>query len=432
MRKIILLLFVGVGLLGLQNSDAQQPYETVVDGVKVIVHPAGGNNIVEIQTIIKGGVYNYPVDKCGIEELAMVALSECGTLKQDRNEFKNQLDKVSATLFGLSGKDYAVIKMNCVKSDFGVVWPLYVEAITIPKFDPQDFDRIKQEAINNLKSDEGQPDRAIDKLANKIAFAGRDYVKDPDGTVESIEKFTAEETKIYYQSVLTKSRMVMVIVADLDRDVIEKEVHTLLANIKQGVPYELKKTLFRADKNLFLSEQKDLSTNYIEGITSAPAPESSDFNAFNIALRIFSDRHFLEVRTNNALSYSPNVWLNNGTMAVAKFSVLTTQPNKYIEVFNQLVEKTKKDGFTDIEVKNMKTGYLTGFYSRNETNSTLAASLVSSEVLFNNWHRALDLADDVNKLTTKEISDAFRKYIGHIVWVYQGDTQKVNAESYTK
>ncbi len=73
----------------MQFSFAQKgaAYETTVDGVKVIVQPSG-NEIVEIQTIIKGGVQNYPANKAGIETLAFTALTECGTQKDDKNTFK--------------------------------------------------------------------------------------------------------------------------------------------------------------------------------------------------------------------------------------------------------------------------------------------------------------------------------------------------------
>jgi zinc protease len=430
MKKKIFILFFTAGLFNLQFAKAQQAYETMVDGVKVIVQPSH-NDIVEIQTVIKGGVQNYPVEKSGIESLAITALTECGTMRHDKNEFKNQLDKVNAAVFGFSGKDYSVMRMNCVKSDFDVVWPLYVEAITIPKFDAKEFARIKQDAVNNIKQAEGQPDNAINKYADKVAFAGRDYAKDPAGTVEVIEKLTPEETKAYYQSVLTRSRMLVVVVADLDQAVIEREVAKLLAGIKKGSSYELKKSFFRAYNNTFTAEQRDLATNYIEGVTSGPAPGTPDYNAFNVAMRIFANRHFLEVRTNNGLSYAPQAFFSPGSTAVAKFAVSTTEPDKYIAVFDRLVDKVKTEGFKADEVADMKVTYLTRFYSGQETNSAQAGSLVSNEVLFNNWHRSLTLVTDVKKLTTEEVSDAFRKYIGNIVWVYQGDPKKVTATNFT-
>src|SRR5215218_2529810 len=126
-------------------------YEMNVAGVKVIVQPSG-NEIVEVLTVIKGGVQNYPANKAGIESLAMAALTECGTQKDDKNTFKNKLDKVSAEMSGFTDMDYASFRMNCIKSDFDVVWPLYVDAMTIPKFDAKEFDRIRQDAITTLKA----------------------------------------------------------------------------------------------------------------------------------------------------------------------------------------------------------------------------------------------------------------------------------------
>ena len=199
MTKYIFSLLIAAFIANVNQARSQnKAYETTVDGVKVIVQPSS-NDIVEIQTIIKGGVQNYAVDKMGIESLAMDALTECGTLNHDKNSFKDQLDKISANVYAESYKDYSVIRMNCIKSDFDTVWPLYTEAITQPKFDEKEFTRVKQDAINSLKEDDSYPNEAIDKYANKIAFAGRDYAKDPDGTVDIIQKLTPEETKDYYK-----------------------------------------------------------------------------------------------------------------------------------------------------------------------------------------------------------------------------------------
>ncbi len=112
---------------GLHNyafSQTAQPYEMNVNGVKIIVQPSG-NDIVVVRTVLKGGVQNYSADKAGIESLAMSALTECGTANDDKNSFKNKLDKVSAQVYGNAGMDYSSFAMNCIKSDFDTVWPFY-------------------------------------------------------------------------------------------------------------------------------------------------------------------------------------------------------------------------------------------------------------------------------------------------------------------
>src|SRR3979411_206371 len=97
-----------------QNKAA---YEITVNGVKVIVQPSG-NEIVQVLTLFKGGVQNYPADKAGIEDLAITALTECGTKNDSKNAFKDKLDKVSAEIEGTAGMAYSYLTLNCIKSDF--------------------------------------------------------------------------------------------------------------------------------------------------------------------------------------------------------------------------------------------------------------------------------------------------------------------------
>ncbi len=410
-----------------QNKDA---YEMTVNGVKVIVQPSG-NEIVEVRCIFKGGVQNYPADKAGIEKLAMTALAECGTNRDDKNSFKNKLDKVSAEISGTSGMDYSYLRLNCISSDLATVWPLYTDALTAPLFDTKEFDRIKHDAINQLKSNESQPDQAIDKLAKQTAFAGKDYAKDPNGTEESITKLDAAETKTYYTSLLTRSRMLIVVVGDVDRSALEKMIQGLTANIPQGTPVKITRFNYIPSKNTFKSDKKELATNYIEGVAAAPQPGTPDFNAFTLAMHIFSNRDFLEVRTNNGLSYAPYVTFNGGLYPSTSIVVSTTNPNKYKAVIDQLIDKIKKDGFTADEVKDGKTEYITAFYYKMETNSAQASSLASNEILNQNWRRALTFNEDLKKVSVADVDRVFNKYINHITWVYQGDSTKVNPAFYT-
>ena len=83
MKRILRYIPVMVALLATTQLTAQmgKAYDMTINGVKVIVQPSG-NDIVVIQTVIKGGVQNYKADKAGIESLAMTALTECGTTKK--------------------------------------------------------------------------------------------------------------------------------------------------------------------------------------------------------------------------------------------------------------------------------------------------------------------------------------------------------------
>jgi zinc protease len=406
-------------------AQQQAPYELNINGVKVIVKPSG-NDIVVVQTAIKGGVQNYPANKAGIESLAITALTECGTLKDDKNSFKNKLDKVSAQIYGNSGMDYASFTMNCIRSDFDQVWPLYTDALLTPRFDAKEFSRIKQDAINSVRASESNPDNAIDKMARHTAFAGKNYAKDPEGTVATLGLLTVADVKKHWQSIFNRNRLVIVIVGDLDKATVERNVRAMLAKVPVGAPFVQKKESYTPPANTFKPQQRENATNYIQGIAAGPQPGTPDFNAFVLAMQIFSSRHFVEVRSKNGLSYAPGAWFSPGNSSYANFFVTTTEPDKYVAVARQLIDKVKKEGFTPEELKNEKTSYVTSFYYRQETNAAQAGSYIANEVVHGNWKRALTIKDDMNKVTLEDLNRVFRTYINNITWSYQGDPKKVN------
>lgn len=424
----ILLLISCPSLLLAQMGKA---YEMNVNGVKVIVQPSG-NEIVEILTIIKGGVQNYPTAKEGIENLAIQALTECGTLKDDKNSFKDKLDKVSAEMGGSTNMDYASFRMNCIKSDFDAVWPLYVDAMTIPKFDEKEFNRIKQDQLTALKADESDPDNSINRMARQTAFAGKNYAKEPQGTVSTISNLTAAETKKYFQSIFTRSRLLMIVVGELDRQDLENHIKAFLAKVPAGAPFVVKKESYKPTATTIKPQEKQLATNYIEGIASGPLPGTPDYNAFVLAMRIFYDKHFLEVRTNHGLSYAPQVRFTGGLTPYSVIYVTTTDPNKYIAVARSLMDSMKKKGFTEDELKNMKATYATRVYAQQETNTAEAAALAANEVIHGNWKRANSIKDEMKKVTVADLNRVFKNYVTNITWVYQGNTKQLDPKLFTQ
>ncbi|GAA4337529.1 pitrilysin family protein [Flaviaesturariibacter amylovorans] len=423
MKKILLVLcLMAPAALLAQMGKA---YDMNINGVKVIVQPSG-NDIVEIRTIIKGGVQNYSNEQAGIESLALSALTECGTASMDKNSFKNALDAVSAQVGGWTEMDFATFRMNCIKTDLKKVWPLYVEALTAPRFDEKEFTRIRQDLITQIRSMASQPDNETDRLARSTAFAGTAYAREPIGTEATVSKLTPAATKAYYKKLLHRGRIAVVIVGDIDRTELEAAVKSLLDKVPEGPQIKLQKQSFTATGNSFLPVKKDLATNYVQGITAAPQPGSPDYDAFVLAMRIFYTRHFVEIRSNNGLSYAPATWFSGGLTPFANLFASTTEPNKYITVARQLIDKIRREGFTDDELRNMKTGYLTRTWYKQETNAEQAASLAQNEAVHGNWKRALTIADDMKKVSLADLNRVFNKYVTNISWVLQGDPSKAD------
>ena len=426
-------LFINLMLCITVTAQAQEnkPYDMTINGVKVIVVPSG-NEIVQVDMVLQGGVQNYTADKAGIESLAMTALSECGTIKDDKNSFKNKLDEVDARVYGYAGRDASHFQLNCIKGDFETVWPLYVDALTAPKFDAKEFARIKEDAINNLRQQESNPDGALQRMAMETAFKGMDYAKNVSGTIENIQKFTPQETKAYWQNTRTRSHIFFVIVGDLAKEDIQKKMSALIGSIPQGKPFQLKRATYVPQASTFASTQKELATNYIMGITAAPAATSPDYFAGTLASRLFYNKAFLEVRTNNGLSYAPSAYISSNLTPYSALYVTTKEPDKYIAVVRNMVDKIKQEGFPADDVQNTKNTYVTRQYYSSEANSSLCAMVANTQLTLGDWRHAFTIKEDLEKVTPADVNNVFKKYIGNFTWVYQGDPAKANAKLFTQ
>jgi zinc protease len=429
MKKIFIILSAFCSVVAFAQDS--RPYEMMIEGVKVVVVPSG-NEIVQIDLVIKGGVQNYPASRAGIEKLALRALTECGTMKDSKNNFKNKLDAVDANIYGSAGRDAAHFQINCIRGDFESVWPLYVDALIQPKFDAKEFARIKEEAIVNLREQDSDPDAALQKMAMQTAFKGMDYAKLPGGTIENIKKLTAPETKTYFQSILTRSRIFIVVVGDISKEDLMQKLTSLISHIPQGQPFVLKRAAYQPPANSFVSKPKEVATNYIMGISAAPAANSKEYFPAALASGLFYNKAFLEVRTNNGLSYAPAAYITSGLTPFSVMYVTTKEPDKYIAVARNMVDKIKKEGFPADDIQNMKNTYATYQYYDNETNSSLCNMVASSELEMGDWRKAFSLKEDLKTVTPHDVNTVFNKYIGNFTWVYQGDPKQVNPVLFTQ
>jgi predicted Zn-dependent peptidase len=168
------------------------------------------------------------------------------------------------------------------------------------------------------------------------------------------------------------------------------------------------------------------------GISGAPDASSKEYYPALLASRMFYNKAFLEVRTNHGLSYAPAASISTGLTPYSMLYVTTKDPDKYIAVARNMVDKIKKEGFPADDVENTKNAYTTNFYSNNETNSALANIVGNFELLQGNWRKAFTLTEDLQKVTPADVNKVFNKYIGKFNWVYQGDPKVVNQTLYTQ
>lgn len=322
---------------------------------------------------------------------------------------------------GSSGYDHGAISMNCISKYFNEGWDLFAEAVKNPVFEENELNMLKEKMISGIKQSESDPDERIEQMTLENAFNGTPYAINPAGTEASLQKFTAAEIKNYYfNQLLNKKRMFIVVVGKISKEDIIKRINSSFASlpVKPYKPSVLSGPTATSAK--LLVENRALATNYITGSFNAPPVSSSDYLPYRLAISSLSNRLFREIRTKRNLSYAPYAHSVNRLMPYAMMYVSTTDPKAAVKVMIEELKDLRENGFTDEELASGKSGFITNNYMKEESTGAIASALGSAEIL-GDWRIADETAERITKVTLEQMNAVLKKYVSTIRWSYLGD-----------
>jgi len=387
--------------------------------------------IVSVSMFYRGGVTNYAAGKAGIEDLTLNATTECGTKKYKKNAYKDMQDKYGIEIGGSSGYDYGHIRFQAITKYFNEGWDLFSESVMNPAFDSREVELIKVKQISEIKQQESSPDARVEYLARKQAFLNTPYAVDPAGEEKTLIMLTAADLKAYYQKLLNKNQMFLVVVGKISKEELVKKIKASFASIpsKPFTAYSYKAPVF--DNSKLFTENRELATNYLTGIINAPTMASDDYVPYRLAINILSGNLFSEIRTKRNLSYAPGATTSNLQMPYASVFVSTTSPVESASIMLQQLKDLKSQTVTPEGLTNLKGEFFTSSYIKEQSSGAMATSLGQAEIL-GNWKLAEELPAKINAVTREQITAAAQKFIHGINWSYLGDPKLVNTSEVFK
>lgn len=405
--------------------------EFTVEGIKVILKHSP-KEVISARLFIQGGTANYPADKMGIEDVTLGLMVNGGTKNMSKTEFNTAAEKLGTTFGSSTNLDYGSISMTCIKLFWNESWKLFNDAIMQPGFTENEFNILKEQLIANAKSNESDPDTYLALLSRKNAFPGSNYTKDPTGNAASLTGISLGDVKNYYGNTIVKKRCFIVVVGDVTKEDLTKKISAGFASMNQGTtaPQE-QQTVLREGK-MFI-EDRNIATNYIRGVMSAPYANTKDGVSMRIAMSILGDRYFTELRTKRSLSYAPAAFYANAAVnnPYSVIYITTLDPKQSMQVMVDEINKIKSDGFLEEELVDTREGFLTNYYLTLETTGSQADALGAAEIQ-GGWEQLDGINAAVAATTLKDINKVFDEYSKAIVWTYLGKKDMVHEEDFTQ
>lgn len=406
-----------------------QTKEFNVAGIKVIFKPSP-KDVISVRLFVDGGTANYSKEQEGIESLAFQTAIEGGTTTLDKVAFHTEAEKIGAQFSSATTYDFGSFEMTCLSMFWEQSWKLFADAILHPAFDESAFSIIKEQLIAGAKSEESDPDAHLRNLALENVFKGKNYAKRPEGSEASLQKLTVVDARNYYQNTVGKNRVFLVVVGNVKEDDLKQKVESALANLPAGTAAAKEPRQIIRNPAVYM-ENRDIATNYIRGLMTAPSLSDNDATAMRIAMNILQDKFFVELRTKRSLSYAPAAFYSTGVInsAYNVIYISTLDPAQSMQVMTDIINGLKKTGFSEKDLRDNQQSFLTSYYMGQETSASQSQTLGMMQIA-GDWRLAESLTEKVNALTLADLNRVFSKYMNAIQWTYLGKKKAVKESDF--
>lgn len=239
------------------------------------------------------------------------------------HDLKNDLEFLSASLNGFSGKNAFGLTMHGQTKDYQKLFEYFFGTLNSPEIPKKFFDHEKKVLLRSLENQKEDPLKQAFKEFYRLVFHQHPYSLDISGNPETIKTFSPSVLRTLHEKHLMKSEMVITYCGDLDYAVVLEEIkkitsilprkvsrpsrtqpsrHTSklnnkksnahrpkgLSGIEKNLPFNREQTQILIGRTGFsITEKEDL---YLKMVTAHLSGQSSDL--------------FVEVRDRLGLCYS--------------------------------------------------------------------------------------------------------------------------------
>jgi zinc protease len=300
-----------------------------------------------------------------------------------------------------------------------------------PSFTKEDVSLVQQRMVVSLSDDTDNPDVYLQKLQERVAYAGHPYLNDTGGTPETIAKLAPEDLRAYHTKLMETSRLLLVIVGDLNPSDVRGLVTASFGKLPRGnyKPQEVPPLSF--EKSTVEVTPRDLPTNYIQGLFTAPTLTSPDIYAMRVASSLLRDRVFEEVRVKRNLSYAPDAFLRTQAANVGGLYVTAVDANQSIRVMLTEIARLQSEPVSADDIHAVVAQYLTTYYLGQETNAAQAGELAQYELIGGGWRNSVDFLERLTAVTPADVQRVAQKYMRNIRFVVLGNPNSVNTSVFT-
>ena len=154
--------------------------------------------LIQFTLVLEGGHLLDDMNKIGVANLMTDIMME-GTATKTPEDLEEEIDLLGSNIYMYTSNDQITISGNTLARNFGKTMDIIEELLFEPRWDEEEFERIKTKTINDNKRKEASPNRVPSEVFRKLVY-GTDHIfaYPLSGSVEAVESITIDDLKAFY------------------------------------------------------------------------------------------------------------------------------------------------------------------------------------------------------------------------------------------
>jgi zinc protease len=408
-----------------QAAQADSTFSYDVNGIQVIHRRQPANNVVAANLYLLGGNRQHSAETAGTEAM-LLQVTAYGTRSSTREALLRRLAKLGTSIEMGADADWSVVGIRATSATLDSTWAIFAERLLAPRIDSAAVELVRAQMLNGARVRRDDPDALLEYLADSIAFAGHPYSLSPTGTEASLSSITRAQLVAYHQNELVKSRMLLVIVGNVERAKVEQLVRSSLGSLPAGsYRWTLPAPPTNTEKAAVFVHRV-LPTNYILGYFHGPPADSREYAALRVAAAILSGQLFAEIRSRRNLSYAVDAPFVERALATGGIYVTTASPEITLSLIRDELDALQNGQIDRQGLNKLVQQFLTEYFLNNETNAAQASFLARAQLYSGDYRKAATFVDELRAVTPGDLRAVSRKYMRDFRFAYVGDSTRVS------
>ena len=396
-----------------------------VSGVHVILRQNSANNVVAVNLYLLGGARQVSEANAGIEPI-LLDVSERGTRQYPKNALRRAMAKLGSEIVLAPSADWTMFGIRSSTEVFDSTWSIFADRLMHPTLAKSEIAVVKAQYLSGIRQRRDDPDALADLLADSITFVGHPYAVSVGGNEQSIQAIDSAALRDYQRTQFVTSRMLLVVVGNIDRAHIERLVSKSIGQLSRGSYVWTPPPRVPESPTAVVVVRRQLPTNYILGYYSGPLAKGEDYQALRVATSVLTGRMFAEIRTRQNLTYDVHAPFVDRAATVGGLYVSTASPDTTLKLMRAAVLDLQQGMLDPAGLKQLEEQFITEYFMDNETNAAQADFLARSQLYGGDYREADRFVDELKSVTPEAVQRVARKYMKGFRFAYVGDPSKLN------